>query len=650
MAIPRNIGEGLGSTPSRKPSPIGDPEVFNPILDDEEDDSLPLPAINEFDDDDAFDDDVLPPIAGVIPKVVIDNLDDEDLDAILGINDEDLLVQPEEENTSNQQALEADIDNYDFVEFDEQDVSSNDNYVESSNSPEALEIFDATDENSISFDDIEFSNDSGLDFEIATENNSSNSEILSDEDSIIDNEIEFLSNDDYDIDVLISSLDDEQDYSGVEELIKKGRSNSQEREPEERTIIFSDDESLDLDEALSEIEENRSNEVSFDDSEIEFFSSDSFDEDFKRVGLVDKEEEDNNFSYDDDEFIDTSSTDVDFDNLISFDDSNSSYDHHNSSDSDNDNASDEEWSFDDVVPNDSEYPEGYIDDAFSPIEDEDNTDDWSVSDEEISQLNSDPLEAHETPLNNQDAPKKQSSKKGFLNGLRERLAGIKEQVLADARGEEIPASSKSSRKAQDEDELEDDDTQEEQDIPRGSKKNSGRGKKKQGFISKAYNLVVNFFFGILTSILGILSKLPLIGKFFKPILAATKILKAIASIMPIVFIVLIMGLSYYFSVPSSFSAEFPDEGSATFSSFEFKDNKASGVITNTGEVILDEISPTFKIYSIKPSLNPLSWFTAKEVGSCKAKPATVDIDNSEKVSATCKNIDGLLPRASGVLQ
>lgn len=600
MAIPRNIGEGLGGTPARKPSPTGDPEVFNPILDDEEDDSLPLPAINEFDDDDAFDDDVLPPIAGVIPKVVIDNLDDEDLDAILGINDEDLLVQDAEENTSDQQAPESDIDNYDFVEFNEQDAYDDDNYVESSNLSEAFESLDSTDENSISFDDIEFNDDSGLDFEITAENNSSNGEVFSDEDSISDNEIEFLSDDDYDIDALISSLDDEQDYSDVEKLIKEGKNSSQERDPDDRK-----DES--------------------------------------------NEEEDSNFSYDD-EFIDNSSTDVDFDSLISFDDSSSGYDYNDASDPDNDDNSDEEWSFDDVVPNDSEYPEGYIDDAFSPIEDDDNNDDWGVSDDEISQLNSDPSEARETIQNNQDTPKKQSSKKGFLSGLSERLAGIKEQVLADARGEEISASSKNSRKAQDEDELEDDDAQEEQDIPRGSKKSSGRGKKKQGFVSKIYNIIVNFFFGILTGILGFLSKLPFIGKFFKPILAATKVLKAIASSLPIVFIVVGMALAYHFSVPSSFTAEFPDEGSATFSSFELKDNKASGVITNTGEVILDEISPTFKIYSIKPNLNPLSWFIAKEVGSCQAKLTTVDIDTSEKVSATCKNIDGLLQRASGVLE
>ena len=534
MAIPRHVGEvsKKNTSPTKK-----NEEVFNPFLNDDEDEGFSarpnLDTLTITDEDEAFEDDRLPPAAEVIPKSAIKNLDDEDLDALLGINEtlndttpSEPIREPEIEHTPT--------DDYDLPDVPQKAYEEHTEHIEE----------DSTD--------------------------------LSD------------------LDELISSLNEENDHSDIEELIKNPSENIQDEKNED------------------------------DISDLIMF------------------DEDDNFKYEEET---TNSTDVDFDNIISFED-----------DADEDNASkedEEDWGFEEIPKEHLNPFSKNIDENFEePQWDED--EDQDEDDELPSEATQEPLEQPETEESNTETSEPVKSLRkpsnSLIDKIKKKLDLIKAQVTADAKGESIPKDLNDDIPDYAKPIENNEENDEEEIVPAKPKK--ARNKKPSKIFKpfkKIYNLITNFFFGIITGSLGILSKLPVIGKLFKPLLSATNILRKIAVSLPIVFIFGGMVLASYLSVPKSSEVELPDEGSATFSSFTYDDGLVSGIIQNTGEVTAEVIA-NFKIYTIKPGINPISWFMPKEIASCSSDLITIDIDDSKEVSITCEKVKGFIPRVSGELE
>jgi hypothetical protein len=233
-------------------------------------------------------------------------------------------------------------------------------------------------------------------------------------------------------------------------------------------------------------------------------------------------------------------------------------------------------------------------------------------------------------LNGEDPPKSKSSEKGKAN---------EEEDEFDRLSREL-----------DEKELDEESENEKGESSQRKGKNGGVF----GFLSPVkslYLFVVNFFFGILTAVLGILSNLPLVGFVFKAALGATQILKVIANYLPIVFIVGALVLTSYLSIPRESKIELPDSGGATLTSFSYDSEKkaASGEIKNTGDIIA-KVGVKFKVYSIQPTMSPKSWVIPQEIGKCASKDVEIDIDDKKIVSVKCSGeITGYLPRVSGEL-
>lgn len=171
-------------------------------------------------------------------------------------------------------------------------------------------------------------------------------------------------------------------------------------------------------------------------------------------------------------------------------------------------------------------------------------------------------------------------------------------------------------------------------------------------IRSFYTAIVNIIFGVITAILGILSKLPLIGFVFKIALEATKVLRAIAQYIPLAFFIAALVAVSYFSVPRDSLIGLPDSGGATFSDFKYdaSNNSVSGVITNTGDIIAD-VQPVFKVKTIQPNLNPVSWVIPENTSKCVTESVRVDIDSTTKVTAKCSEpLAGFIPRVTGELK
>lgn len=186
-------------------------------------------------------------------------------------------------------------------------------------------------------------------------------------------------------------------------------------------------------------------------------------------------------------------------------------------------------------------------------------------------------------------------------------------------------------------------------------RNRRSGTKIFGFLAPVralYAGIVNFIFGILTTVLGILAKLPLIGFIFKIALEATRVLRAIAQYIPLVFFIGGLITVSYLSVPRDSLIVLPDAGGSTFENFSYDSgsNTAAGTITNTGDIIAD-VQPEFEVRAIKPGLNPVSWVIPEVVSKCEAKSVRVDIDSTMNVTAKCSEpITGFFPRVTGELK
>lgn len=279
----------------------------------------------------------------------------------------------------------------------------------------------------------------------------------------------------------------------------------------------------------------------------------------------------------------------------------------------------------------------------NPFADEDPKEDPILTDEdEDEEGDSKPRKPKETGLKGKLSTYPSKAKKGLKNYFA--------KINAELHGEELP-----NPREDEEDEPfgnQDQDEMEQGGPARGSNRS---GLAIFGFlrpIKSLYTGIVNVIFGILTTVLGILSKLPLIGFVFKIALEATKVLRAIAQYIPLAFFIGGLVLTSYLSVARESIIALPDSGGATFNNFQYDSasNSASGVILNTGNIIAD-VQPTFEIKSIKPGANPVSWVIPETVSTCEIESVQVDIDATMNVTAKCSEpITGFFPRATGELK
>ena len=243
--------------------------------------------------------------------------------------------------------------------------------------------------------------------------------------------------------------------------------------------------------------------------------------------------------------------------------------------------------------------------------------------------------------------------KAFASGLGERVSSVVADIKNDLRGHdgEMP-DSRSDKDDDSEDEPESEDSN--SSKPKESKKGKGGSsnplKSLLSTIGGFYNKLVGIFFKIITSVLGVLAGIPVIGRPFKIALAATRVLEIIAKSAPALLLIAGLVTMSWMSVPSSTTTELPDEGNVEFSSFSYSNGgTALGVMKNTGEVSV-EGQAQFTVYSLQPGWNPKSWFIYQAEKTCESNVVAVDIESQTEVSASCGQASGWLPRVSGTIK
>lgn len=609
MAIPRNI-KGVNPAQIKKNGSYMS-EHQNAFLQSDEDLSLPDldDEIEELPDlDDVFQtDESHPEKASVFDEVK--NLDEDELDKLLGIDDLD-------DNQSEHISFE-----------------NNEN--------------DKTEEENEKLPEIEIDLNNPVDSE-----DDLTTDIDSDDDFIVEEDSELIFTDEDDNDSSPTDLSD--DDIDDEDLLLIDDEDAEDEDSEDFEFVFEVDDSDEDDETNIDGEdlfliddEDPEDEDSETDSEIEsilFEDDDSLDS---------EEDENEEFVFEINDEIDEED-DEDDDSFVFFED-----------DEDNDESDDEEiFVFEDL---DDEDENSNNDEAFMNLDE----DDEYIPDESeilpvqsLSKKKQKAKNADDKEENNDDDIKKSSdddkNNNNFLNNLLNRLKLMKEQISADLKGDEIPEALTDK----DEEDDEEQETEDSNDENNSNKKGKKRAASKVGNpfkklfqlkifspIIKLYKMVVNVCFGILNFVLGILSKLPIVGKFLKPVLAASKTLQKIATFMPIILVILILVLFNIFSVPRNYeSTDLPDGAALTISDFSYDGETASATVANTGEIILDNIEIEFEIYSMQPNVNPKTWIIPQTSSKCSTQVEIIDIEGEVEISASCGFEKGKFPRATAHLK
>lgn len=573
--------------------------------------------------------------------------DDEDDLALPSLDDyDDELLTAKQEASSFSPAVESES------RFD--DTAPVDNYTQDSllmstdvdSDTEDEILFDDDEDDSVDFDSDSLLSTDGRESEESSSNTdeSHGSIIYGDFD---DDDDEFIFDDDEDEDddfsdnfFLSSPTDGVLDADGVRDIVRRLEMAGAEPEDEDAyndeidedddNFAWVDDEEPSL-EAGSPFmqrgllsggpehdEDDEEGGWSFEDvpSEEEGFSDSRLFEDDDETLFDDDENEDDLYNFDSPDstdFLTNDSSDRDQTGLDTV------------SDSDQDNNSE-----DDGKSSDSGTPEGSVNDS------EDSSDSKTGDDTESGDS------AFTERL------------KALAAGLGERVSAVVTDVKNDLRGHdgEIPDST-----SDDEDEEGSDfeergsgDSKSKKPVTKKSKSNSNPLKSLLSTVGGFYNKLVGIFFKILTSVLGILSGIPVIGRPFKIALAATRILEIVAKSAPALLLVAGLVTMSWMSVPSSTTTELPDEGNVEFSSFSYSNGgTALGVMKNTGEVSV-EGQAQFTVYSLQPGWNPKSWFIYQAEKTCESNVVAVDIESQTEVSASCGQASGWLPRVSGTIK
>lgn len=177
-----------------------------------------------------------------------------------------------------------------------------------------------------------------------------------------------------------------------------------------------------------------------------------------------------------------------------------------------------------------------------------------------------------------------------------------------------------------------------------NKKKKGKNKGlslKSNFLVKGYMWFAGILYDFLTKLITILGKIPVIGRIFRPL---NKVIKVGGKkYFPLIFLVFLIFIPFFLSVPSGVKMSLPDGGALETHTFSYSDDIAKGIIENTGDIVLTG-EPIYNIYGFKPSLNPKTWITFSYLGSCQGDPIEIDISDIKEVSMKC------IPEANGLFK
>lgn len=588
-------------------------------------------------------------VAGGFGFDLDDDIDDDEDDLSLPSLDDydDELLADEQEVSNFSPAIESENRFDDTAPVDNQ--IQDESMVSTDVDPETEDeiLFDDDEDDSVDFDsDTGLSTDSRESEESSSNTDESHGSIIygdfgDDDDEFIFDDDEEEDDDFSDNSFLSPPSDGVLDADGVRDIVR--RLEMAGAEPEDEDTTYDD-----------EIDEDDDNFAWVDDEEPSLEAGSPFmqrgllsggpehDDDDEEGGwsFEDLPPEEEGFSdsrlfEDDDETL--FDDDDDEDDLYDFD-SPDSAEHSLNNFSDTDNNGSDDVSVADLDGNDE--TEGQSSDSGTP--------DGSVNDSEGS---SDSKTGDDTKSGDSSFI---GRLKAFTSGLGERVSAVITDVKNDLRGHdgEIPESS-----SDDEDENNPDFKEKDSDDNKSKKSGSRKGKSGSNplrsllsTIGGFYNKLVSIFFKILTSVLGVLAGIPVIGRPFKIALAATRILGIVAKSAPALLLIAGLVIMSWMSVPGSTTTELPDEGKVEFSSFSYSNGgTALGVMKNTGEVSV-EGQAQFTVYSLQPGWNPKSWFIYQAEKTCESNVVTVDIESQTEVSASCGQASGWLPRVSGTIK
>lgn len=158
-----------------------------------------------------------------------------------------------------------------------------------------------------------------------------------------------------------------------------------------------------------------------------------------------------------------------------------------------------------------------------------------------------------------------------------------------------------------------------------------------------YKKVTNLLFKVIAFVLTLLSRIPIVGKVFKPALAATRILNQIALILPIVLVPLVIYWVGSSVIPSgNETVELPDNGSVSITQSDYANDSIVVTLANNGDVVATNVLVSAKLHSWNPQLaSPSSWILWKPDSSCESTEAPeIDIDSQQTMTIPCHPAEG----------
>lgn len=149
-----------------------------------------------------------------------------------------------------------------------------------------------------------------------------------------------------------------------------------------------------------------------------------------------------------------------------------------------------------------------------------------------------------------------------------------------------------------------------------------------------YRKFSNLVWGSVSSILSVLSKLPVVGRIF---LLTNQVLKVTPDFLKDFALpavpVLAVSLGVFAMPGSSQALELPDSGGAKTSEIVYDNQTITANVENTGDIIAHTL-PEFIVKKVNLA-NPLTWFNPQEVGKCMGEEISVPIGESISIAANC---------------
>lgn len=186
------------------------------------------------------------------------------------------------------------------------------------------------------------------------------------------------------------------------------------------------------------------------------------------------------------------------------------------------------------------------------------------------------------------------------------------------------------------DEMDDDLDEDVSDSPKKNKK-SKKKSRNSGFspLSTLKNVYVKISDLLLKAVLFILelpTKIPFFNKIYNPVYSfIEKALKKIRFIIPVILVLLIVVLTGIYP-GSENTVDLPDNGEVKISRIDKNENKITATIDNSGETIVyGNLDAKVSVRTI----NPISWFSPKEIGVCKSDEFELNIEESEDIDISC---------------